>query len=61
MIEEQVTWNESAILRVKLEQREKFIDEILAALENSNSKSAIVVSLLNRCREQINAQKLGVL
>lgn len=48
-------------LERKLEQREKFIDDIFAELENSNSKSTIVSVLLTRCKEQINGQKLGVL
>lgn len=48
-------------LTQKLEQREKFIDDIFAELENSNSKSTIVSVLLTRCKEQINGQKLGVL
>lgn len=48
-------------LKEKLEQREKFIDDIFAELKNSNSKSTIVNVLLTRCKEQINGQKLGVL
>lgn len=48
-------------LKKKLEQREKFIDDIFIELKNSNSKSTIVNVLLTRCKEQINGQKLGVL
>lgn len=53
--------NEIDILRKKIEQREDFIQDVYYCLENSNSKTTVVSVLLNRCKNQINAQKLGVI
>lgn len=53
--------NEIEMLRKKIEQREDFIQDVYYCLENSNSKTTVVSVLLNRCKNQINAQKLGVI